>query len=157
LSGHHPAIGKYSLWLFLSTLTLPPLTHREPQINPSTTEKWFKETLFPQMSRRLQAELDERSNEPTAGLLSSMADSAKSFLLDKTKSIRSEVAWAAFYSSSFQPSYRDFYFFRTASVNMGTAEAPLFVVFIGINLEWYLSPHIKLDFDSVSVLRMIEN
>lgn len=119
---------------------------------------WFKQTLFPQMSQRLKQELAERSKQPNQSLFGSFRDSAQSFLLDKTTGVRAELAWTTF-SASFEPVYRDFFFFRTASVNMGGSgegEDPVFVVFVGINLEWYLSPHMRLDFDSVSVLRMVE-
>lgn len=121
-------------------------------------QRWFKETLYPQMSQRLKEELEERSKQPSASIFSSLKDTAQSFLLDKTTGVRAELAWAAF-STSFRPVFRDFYFFRTASVNMGgtrSGDDPVFVVFIGINQNWYLSPLIQLDFDSISVLRMME-
>ncbi|KAH9246596.1 hypothetical protein BASA81_015863 [Batrachochytrium salamandrivorans] len=119
-------------------------------------ESWFKQTLFPQMSQRLKQELAERSKQPNQSLFNSFRDSAHSFLLDKTTGVRAELAWTTF-STSFSPVYRDFFFFRTASVNMGGEnEEPVFVVFVGVNLEWYLSPHMRLDFDSMSVLRMME-
>jgi hypothetical protein len=108
------------------------------------------------MSEKLAAELNERARDQSNSLLGSLKDSAQSFLLSKTTGVRAELAWAAF-STSMRPAYRDFFFFRTASVNMGTEEHPVFAVFVGINQEWYLSPHIKLDFDEVSVLRMMED
>jgi hypothetical protein len=117
--------------------------------------RWFKEKLFPQMSERLALELNERAKQESASIFSSLKDSAQSFLLSKTTGVRAELAWASF-APSVHPAYRDFYAFRTASVNMGTAENPVFAVFIGFNQEWYLSPHIKLDFDDISVLRLLE-
>jgi len=108
------------------------------------------------MSEKLTIELDQRAKQQDASLLSVLKDSAQSFLLSKTTGLRAELAWTAF-EPTLRPAYRDFYAFRTASVNMGTATNPAFVVFIGFNQEWYLSPHMKLDFDNVSVLRMLED
>ena len=108
------------------------------------------------MSEKLKMELDERAKQQDAGILNSMRDSMQSFLLSKTTGVRAELAWAAF-EPTVRPAFRDFYAFRTASVNMGTPVSPAFVVFIGFNQEWYLSPHIKLDFDDISVLRMMES
>ena len=100
--------------------------------------------------------MNERAKNESASIFSALKDSAQSFLISKTTSVRAELAWTAF-SVTMRPAYRDFYAFRTASVNMGSEEAPVFAVFIGFNQEWYLSPHIKLDFDDVSVLRMMED
>jgi hypothetical protein len=119
-------------------------------------EHWFKNKLFPELNQKLKVELDQRARRSDASILGSLKDTAQSFLLSKTTGLRADLAWSAF-SSSVRPAFRDFYAFRTASVNMGSPDSPAFVVFIGVNESWYLAPHIKLDFDNVSVLRMMEN
>lgn len=118
-------------------------------------EKWFKEIFFPQMSERLKTELQERAKRTDAGVFDFVRDQAAGWLLGKTTGVRAKLAWNLF-QSTMSPSFNDFFFCRTSSVNMGTPEQPSFVVFVGINGEWYLSPHMKLDFDNVSVLRMLD-
>ena len=95
------------------------------------------------------------SKQSERSLLDSLKDSASSFLLANTTGVRAELAWAAF-APQVHPAYRDFYFFRTASVNMGSANNKAYAVFIGFNQDWYLAPSIKLDFDNVSILRLLE-
>lgn len=118
-------------------------------------ERFFKERLFPGMQEKLRLELEQRSRDANRSFLGSLSDAAAGFLVANTSSIRGDIAWSQF-RTRVRPAFRDFWMFRTASVNMGTASDPVVAVFIGINMEWYLSPHIKLDFEHVSVLSMME-
>jgi len=118
-------------------------------------ERWFKEQLFPRLSDKLKEELVERSRRRNSSIFKSLKDTANAFIVGHTVGLQAELSWISF-SKRLSPAFRDFYAFRAASVNMGTPENPSFVVFIGFNNEWYLSPHIQLNFDDISVLGMME-
>jgi len=128
---------------------------RELDLLTITLSRWFKEQLFPRLSDKLKEELVERSRRRNSSIFKSLKDTANAFIVGHTVGLQAELSWISF-SKRLSPAFRDFYAFRAASVNMGTPENPSFVVFIGFNNEWYLSPHIQLNFDDISVLGMME-
>jgi hypothetical protein len=119
-------------------------------------EHWFKDVFVPEMSTKLALELAQRAQRRRS-ILESLKDSATSWLVDNSKALQTALLWDTV-SARALPTiiYRDLFFMRTASINLGSPEEPMVVVFWGAADCWFLSPFVQMNFDGVSVLAALE-
>lgn len=124
---------------------LPPRASFEPFFR-----EWFLQDYFPAVSQKLQRELKARAD--TGSWLNSLADNVRGWMIGKTAHIEATFWYEFAVKFALPPAYKDLYFMRMATLNLGSRSKPSYVTFWGINGRWMLSPMISVDFENVSLL-----
>merc|ERR1712032_612193 len=83
---------------------------------------WFTLEYFPQISQKLQRELRERSKKEhfVDGLISQF----KGWAMGKTESLQATVFYEMVAKYALPARQSDFFFMKTATVNLGTSKQP---------------------------------
>eukprot|EP00933_Yihiella_yeosuensis_P001849 TRINITY_DN10304_c0_g1_i5.p1 TRINITY_DN10304_c0_g1~~TRINITY_DN10304_c0_g1_i5.p1 ORF type:complete len:214 (-),score=17.09 TRINITY_DN10304_c0_g1_i5:183-770(-) len=102
-------------------------------------EEWFYEDFWPQVSQKLQEELNRRSQ--SQGFLASMTTHLRSLVVRHTEGLHAG-AWYEHIAHQALPPYFTNYAntILTATVNVGTLSTPCMVTFWGANHGWFLPP-----------------
>mmetsp|Transcript_70936 Transcript_70936/g.151861 ORF Transcript_70936/g.151861 Transcript_70936/m.151861 type:complete len:248 (+) Transcript_70936:121-864(+) len=116
---------------------------------------WFTQEYFPKVSQKLQRELQERSQKQS-NIFDSMASQFKGWVMGKTESLQAMAWYEMAVKHALPATFRDLFFMRTATVNVGSRRQPCIITFWGINERWMLAPYITLDLENTSVLEEIE-
>eukprot|EP00927_Polykrikos_kofoidii_P044436 TRINITY_DN38400_c0_g1_i1.p1 TRINITY_DN38400_c0_g1~~TRINITY_DN38400_c0_g1_i1.p1 ORF type:complete len:227 (-),score=45.80 TRINITY_DN38400_c0_g1_i1:89-769(-) len=118
-------------------------------------QEWFTAEYFPKVSQKLTRELQERAKKET--FLTSLATQFKGWVIGKTEGLQA-AAWYELHVRHWclPPRFGDFYFMKTACVNLGSRARPCIVTFWGLNGWWMLSPFLHIDFENVSLLDEID-
>eukprot|EP00927_Polykrikos_kofoidii_P044437 TRINITY_DN38400_c0_g1_i2.p1 TRINITY_DN38400_c0_g1~~TRINITY_DN38400_c0_g1_i2.p1 ORF type:complete len:267 (-),score=52.14 TRINITY_DN38400_c0_g1_i2:89-889(-) len=151
------ALGAKIVPILLLALTAMYLHERLPtaaSFEPHFQE-WFTAEYFPKVSQKLTRELQERAKKET--FLTSLATQFKGWVIGKTEGLQA-AAWYELHVRHWclPPRFGDFYFMKTACVNLGSRARPCIVTFWGLNGWWMLSPFLHIDFENVSLLDEID-
>lgn len=112
---------------------------------------WFIKDYWPKMSQKMQREFQERSENQT-NLLDSLVSSFKGWAMRKTEKLQSQALYEFVVKYSLPPVYTDWYFMRTARLNLGSRDRPAYLTFWGMHGAWMLAPYIVMDVQNTSLL-----
>lgn len=144
-----PALAALALLCYLSA-RVPSTASFEPFFR-----EWFTQEYFPQVSQKLQRELQARS-EKEHNLLDSLASKFKGWVVGKTEKLSAIAMYEFVVKYSLPPTWRHWYFLRTATVNLGSRSHPAYLTFWGVHGFWMLAPYITVDLENTSILEELQ-
>eukprot|EP00931_Biecheleriopsis_adriatica_P057736 TRINITY_DN34273_c0_g1_i1.p1 TRINITY_DN34273_c0_g1~~TRINITY_DN34273_c0_g1_i1.p1 ORF type:complete len:245 (-),score=52.92 TRINITY_DN34273_c0_g1_i1:121-831(-) len=112
---------------------------------------WFTDEYFPKISQQLQQEMQERAKKEQ-NLFDSLASQFKGWVMGKTESLQAGFWCELAVQRALPATFTDWFVMRTATINMGSQESPVVVVFWGFHDRWMLSPLIHMEFKDTSLI-----
>jgi hypothetical protein len=135
------------------------LSTQKPTVEsfPQFFELWFKQEFYPKLQHKLQSELDDRRHRSTS-IFTQVTDTINSLFIEFTKKLQETMAWETVRHRVLPAAvFKDNFIFRTCVIDMGTPTTPCLFTFWGINNRWMLAPYLRLDFEGVSILKLLES
>lgn len=118
-------------------------------------QEWYTKDYFPQVSQKLQRELQDRAQKQQ-NVFDSLASQFKGWIMGKTESLHAAALYQFVVKYTLPPAYGHWFFLRTATVNLGSRTRPAYITFWGLNESWMLAPYIRVDFENTSLLDELE-
>jgi len=150
-------LGSTGILIFLvaggyATTTLPTNASFTPFF-----ERWFRSEFYPQVMAKLQRELEARARNPNSSLVDFLKDTAANVVFQATSRMQEVMAWDAVATRVLPHTrFSDFRVVKTATVDLGSANAPCKYTFWGVGNKWMLAPYLKMDFENVNVLGFVQ-